>query len=53
MEKPRKIRLSEKEIEAIVETAKEVFGENVRVWLFGSRADTVMKIGGSPSGGLP
>ncbi|GAB6064950.1 hypothetical protein JCM9492_00420 [Aquifex pyrophilus] len=34
-----KVRLSEEEIKAIVETAKEIFGENVKVWLFGSRVD--------------
>ncbi|HIP43458.1 MAG TPA: nucleotidyltransferase domain-containing protein [Aquifex aeolicus] len=34
-----KVRLSEEEIKAIAETAKEVFGENVKVWLFGSRVD--------------
>ncbi|RTZ60189.1 MAG: nucleotidyltransferase domain-containing protein [Gammaproteobacteria bacterium] len=35
----KKIRLTEEEIKAIVETAKEVFGEEVKVWLFGSRVD--------------
>ena len=40
-----KVRLSEEEIKAIIETAKEVFGKNVRVWLFGSRVD-VNKRGG-------
>jgi len=34
-----KVRLSEEEIRAISETAKEVFGESVRVWLFGSRTN--------------
>jgi len=34
-----KVRLSEEEIKAIVETAKEIFGKNIKIWLFGSRAD--------------
>ena len=35
-----KVRLSEgEEIKAIAETAKEIFGENVKIWLFGSRVD--------------
>ena len=34
-----KVRLSEEEIKAIAETAKGIFGENVKVWLFGSRVD--------------
>ncbi len=40
-----KVRLSEEELKAIAETAKEVFGENVRVWLFGSRVDLEKKGG--------
>ncbi len=35
----KKVRLTEEEIKAIVETAKEVFGKKVKVWLFGSRVD--------------
>jgi len=35
----KKVRLTEEEIKAIVETAKEVFGEKVKIWLFGSRVD--------------
>jgi predicted nucleotidyltransferase len=34
----RKIRLSERDLKTIVETAKEVFG-NCKVYLFGSRTD--------------
>ena len=41
----REIRLSEKEIEAIRETVKEVFGEGVEVWLFGSRVNPNLKGG--------
>jgi len=31
------LRLAEKEIEKIKETAKEVFGDNIEVYIFGSR----------------
>ncbi len=41
----RTVRLSEHEIEAIKETAQEVFGEGTRVWLFGSRTDPNIKGG--------
>ncbi len=41
----RTVRLSEYEIEAIKETAQEVFGEGTRVWLFGSRTDPSLKGG--------
>ena len=40
-----KVRLTEEEIKAIVETAKEVFGNNVKVWLFGSRVDLTKRGG--------
>ncbi len=33
----KRIRLSEEELQVIKETAKEVFGEDVRVFIFGSR----------------
>ena len=33
------IRLTEKEIKVIKSTAREVMGENAKVWLFGSRVD--------------
>ncbi len=45
MIKKRKIRLSEKEKKIIKETAKKYFGKNVKVYLFGSRAD-INKKGG-------
>jgi len=35
----KRVRLTDEEIKAIVETAKQVFGEEVKVWLFGSRVD--------------
>ena len=35
----RKVRLSEKQISTIKETAKSVFGEDCKVYIFGSRAD--------------
>ena len=41
----KEIRLSEKEIEAIREVAKEVFGEGARVFLFGSRVNPELKGG--------
>ena len=34
-----KVRLSDYEVDAIKETAKKYFGENCRVFIFGSRAD--------------
>ena len=34
-----KVRLSQEEMEAIVSTAREVFGENTKLWLFVSRTD--------------
>jgi len=39
------IRLSKKEIEAIVKTADEIFGKSVKVYLFGSRTDPNKKGG--------
>ncbi len=39
------MRLSDWEIEAIKKSAKEVFGEDVRVVLFGSRVDESKKGG--------
>jgi len=41
----RKVRLSEEEINTIKETAKKIFGNNVKVYIFGSRAD-INKKGG-------
>jgi predicted nucleotidyltransferase len=41
----RSIRLSEYEIKAIKETAKEVFGKNTKVYIFGSQADLNKKGG--------
>ena len=41
----RSIRLSKKEVEAIRETAKEVFGEEAKVYLFGSRVNPELKGG--------
>jgi predicted nucleotidyltransferase len=34
-----KVRLSDYEVDAIKEVAKKYFGENCRVFIFGSRAD--------------
>ncbi len=45
MNRNLKIRLSENEIKAIKETAREIFGKNVKVYLFGSRTD-INKKGG-------
>ena len=41
----KKLRISEKELEIIRETAREVFGEGVEVYLFGSRTDPTKKGG--------
>ena len=41
----KNIRLTEKEIKAIKDTTKEVFGNDVRVWLFGSRVNPKLKGG--------
>ena len=39
------VRLSDKEIKIIKETAKKYFGENAKVYLFGSRIDLSKKGG--------
>nr|MBS0022444.1 nucleotidyltransferase domain-containing protein [Gammaproteobacteria bacterium] len=39
------MRLSEREIDAIRRAAREHFGQDVRVWLFGSRIDDTLKGG--------
>ncbi|MGC8677322.1 MAG: nucleotidyltransferase domain-containing protein [Hydrogenobaculum sp.] len=39
------VRLTEEELEAIKEIALEVFGKDVKVWIFGSRADLNKKGG--------
>ena len=43
--KTKHIRLTEEELKAIKNTAKEVFGDNVRLWLFGSRVNPKAKGG--------
>jgi len=40
-----RLRLSDFEIEAIKSLAKDIFGEDVKLWIFGSRAD-INKKGG-------
>lgn len=40
-----KVRLSEEEIKIIKEAAKEIFGENAKVYIFGSRTDLNKKGG--------
>jgi len=40
-----KIRLTDDEIEAIKSLTKEIFGDNSKVWIFGSRVDTNLKGG--------
>ncbi len=37
------IRLIEEEIKAITDTAKEIFGNNVGLWIFGSRVNPNLK----------
>ncbi|WP_457636433.1 nucleotidyltransferase domain-containing protein [Persephonella sp.] len=39
------IRLTEYELKAIKETAREVFGNEAKVWLFGSRVNPELKGG--------
>jgi len=39
------IRLTEEEFEAIKATVKQVFGNDVRVWIFGSRVNPKLKGG--------
>ncbi len=41
----KKLRLSEKEIEIIKNTAKKVFGKNISVFIYGSRTDLNKKGG--------
>ena len=41
----KNIRLTEYELKAIKETAREVFGNKVKVWLFGSRVNPNAKGG--------
>jgi len=41
----KKVRLTPYELEAIKTTAKEVFGEGVKLWLFGSRVDPTKRGG--------
>ena len=41
----KKIRLSNEEIKIIKETANEIFGEGVKVFIFGSRTDLKKKGG--------
>jgi predicted nucleotidyltransferase len=39
----KNIRLSDYEINAIIDLAKKIFGDNIRLWIFGSRADLKAK----------
>ena len=39
------IRLTEEELKATKDTAKEIFGKDVRVWIFGSRVNPKLKGG--------
>ena len=41
----KKVRLTEEELIAIKSVAKEIFGEDVSVWIFGSRANLNAKGG--------
>ncbi len=41
----KRIRLSDYEIKTIKDTAKEVFGEDIKVYIFGSRTDPTRKGG--------
>ncbi len=41
----KRIRLSDYEIKAIKDTAREVFGEDTKVYIFGSRTDLSRKGG--------
>ena len=41
----KNIRLSDYEINAIIDLAKKIFGDNIRLWIFGSRADLKAKGG--------
>ena len=42
----RAMRLSDKEIQAIVEVARKIYGQTVEVYLFGSRVDDTKWGGG-------
>ncbi len=44
-EKYEKIRLPSYVLKAIEETAKEVFGEDIKLWIFGSRVNPTAKGG--------
>ena len=39
------IRLTDKELKAIKDTARQVFGKDIRVWIFGSRVNPELKGG--------
>ncbi len=41
----KKIRLNEEEIQIIKNTAKRIFGENISIYIFGSRTDLTKKGG--------
>ncbi len=41
----KNIRLTEYELKAIKDTAKEIFGKNAKLWLFGSRVNPNAKGG--------
>ena len=41
----KNVRLSEYEVKAIKETAKEIFGKDSKVYIFGSRADLTKRGG--------
>ena len=43
--KQKNIRLTEEEINAIKETTTEIFGKNVKLWIFGSRVNPELKGG--------
>ena len=45
MKMKNKVRLSDKEIQIIKETAKEIFGSDAKVYIFGSRAEMNKKGG--------
>jgi hypothetical protein len=45
MQKEARVRLEPEEIRRIKETALEVFGEGIDIYIFGSRADLSKKVG--------
>ena len=45
MKMKKKVRLSDKEIQIIKETAREIFGSDAKVYIFGSRANLNKKGG--------